>query len=99
MTGLLTLADFHAIRDQLAVASMLERGRDLEVKADEAFTRARALRKKADSIYPPNRQTRELLMHKYDEAMREWATCEAMIGDILNDERYIRHMEQELKAS
>lgn len=104
MTGLLTLADFRRTRDQVAVASMLERLSMLEPLCKDLAREYRGLRRLL--VAATDRNERDDLEYElYNKPSGEygdaggiawqWARVDAEIGDILNDERYIQHKAKE----
>lgn len=104
MTGLLTPADFRAARDQIALASMLERLRMLEPLCKDLAREYRGLRRLL--LAATDRNVIDGLTYElYNKPSGEyggaggiawqWARCDAEIGDIERDERYIRHNAKE----
>lgn len=95
--GLLTCEQFRAIRDEMALASMLDRGNDAFHASEAALTEARALRRRMQAA---SKRDRALIEDDYNKAMARWAAAEAEMCDILNDQRYKDHAAgQHKKAS
>ncbi len=80
----MNLHEFREYRDSFALDAMLKRGGELEVKADNHWQQAQALRRQ---IQRNPKKTH--LVEDYDAAMRAWAECESEIGNIERDPRYL----------
>jgi hypothetical protein len=86
MNGLLTLDEFRVVRDEMALASMLERGDKLFHASEKAWAESRVYKKRMDAA---SKRERPLIEADYDKAMRTWGECEAEIGAIERDARFV----------
>lgn len=100
--------DFPRIRDTIALASMLQRGRDLETLCADLEHEYRGLRRMLLAATDRN-EIDGLTFELYNQPSGEygdlggiawqWASAVAAMEDILRDARYIEYAEQIKRAS